>query len=104
MPFLFASSPRDARCSYFIIAPLDAALLRPALHTGSWGAANPTYAVFYYAEQPQDLRAAAPCGVITMEPSSAVETLSGSGRLEHCVRLSNAQQHIRRKLHSEKRT
>jgi hypothetical protein len=103
-PSLFAWSTRNAHCSYFVIAPLDAALLRPALYTGSCTAANPTYAVFYYVDQPQDVRAATPCGVITMDTSSAVEALIGSGRREHCVRLSNAQQHIKRKLHSKKRT
>ena len=78
--------------------------MRPMLHTGSWTAATSSYAVFYYAEQPQDLSSSAPCGVLTMDPSSTVETLSASSKHAHCVRLTNARQLVKRKLHSEKHT
>ncbi len=67
-------------------------------------AGRSSYAVFYYAKQPQDLAVDEPCGVVSLDASSTVESFSASSKHAFCIRLSHAQQHMKRALQSEKHT
>ena len=94
----------NLRRSYFVIAPLDTARMRPKLRRGSATAAKLNYAVFYYANQPQDLNSDEPCGIVALDASSTVESFSAGSKHAFCVRLTNAQQHMQRALQSKKHT
>jgi hypothetical protein len=96
--------PRNPLRSYFVVAALDASRLRPRLRRAAATTAESIYAVFYYAAQPQDLNTDEPCGVITLDEASAVESYSAGSKHAFCIRLTNAQQHMQRALQSKKHT
>jgi hypothetical protein len=54
------------------------------------------HAIFYYADQPQDLLKDTPHGIIALDASTTVEPFSVGSKYLFCMRLLHAQQQVRR--------
>jgi hypothetical protein len=63
---------------------------------GGASAEKQAYAMFYYANEPQNLAKETPHGVITFEAATSVECCSNGEKDAFCLRLSNAHQQMRR--------
>jgi hypothetical protein len=86
----------NARCRYFVIAPIDPDRMMPQLQRDSQSGGRRGHAIFYYAEQPQDLLKDTPHGIITLDASTTVEPFSVGSKYLFCMRLLHAQQQVRR--------
>jgi hypothetical protein len=68
----------------------------PQLQPGHQSSGKRTYALFYYKDEPHDVQRSAPHGIITLPPTAAIEPYSDGGKHLFCVRVSSAQQLVRR--------
>ncbi len=73
----------------------------PLLQSGARSSAQHSLAMFYYKDEPQDLLKTPPHGIITLNASTSVEPFAASSKYSFCLRLSNAQQQLRRMTSKE---
>jgi hypothetical protein len=91
-----AQASSNACFSFFVVAPLDPVRMLPLLQPSDQLSGQRGYAVFYYKDEPHNLLQSVPHGIITLSPTTTVEPYSDGSKHLFCVRVSSAQQLVRR--------